>query len=100
LDICAAYGTPFCATADGVVTFAAEQSGLGRTVRIDHGNGYSTIYAHASALLVHKGQTVKRGEVIGKVGNSGRTTGIHCHYEVRQGGRPIDPRSYILAEAL
>jgi len=100
LDICAGYGTPFCATADGVVTFAGTQSGLGRTIRIDHGSGYSTIYAHASAILVHAGQSVKRGEVIGKVGNSGRTTGIHCHYEVRQNGRPLDARGYILADGL
>jgi len=100
LDICAAYGTPFCATADGVVTFAGYQGGLGRAIRIDHGNGYQTLYGHASSLLVRVGQAVKRGEVVGKVGNSGRTTGIHCHYEVRQNGRPLDPRSYILADGL
>jgi murein DD-endopeptidase MepM/ murein hydrolase activator NlpD len=100
LDICAAMGTPFGATADGVVTFASEQSGLGRTIRVDHGNGFSTVYGHASAILVRKGQSVKRGEVIGKVGNSGRTTGIHLHYEIRQGGRPLNPRTYILADEL
>jgi murein DD-endopeptidase MepM/ murein hydrolase activator NlpD len=96
LDISAASGTPFCATADGCVTFAGWDGSLGNTVKVDHENGYITVYAHARSSRVRRGQRVRRGEVLGEVGNSGRTTGIHLHYEVREKGRPLNPRRFIL----
>lgn len=96
LDICAERGTPFCATADGEVIFSGKNGNLGQTVKVDHGNGFVTVYGHAHALEVRSGQSVRRGDVLGSVGRSGRATGVHLHYEVRQDGRPVNPWSYIL----
>jgi murein DD-endopeptidase MepM/ murein hydrolase activator NlpD len=97
LDICAQRGTPFCSAADGKVVYASTNGSFGKTIKIDHGNGFETIYAHAHRILVEKGQSVRRGDVIGEVGSSGRSTGDHLHYEVRQNGRPVNPRRYLLS---
>ncbi len=93
LDIAANIGTPVIATADGVVArISYSSSGYGKMVVIDHGYGYRTIFGHNSRILVKAGQHIKRGEVIAKVGNTGRSTGSHLHYELRLNGVPIDPR--------
>lgn len=96
-DFAAAYGTPIYATADGVVTFAGWSSGYGRLVKIQHEFGIETRYAHQSKLMVKVGQRVSRGEQIGAMGNSGRSTGTHLHYEVRVGGKAVNPMIYIKA---
>ena len=95
LDIAARYGTPIFATADGTVTFAGMDGDYGRTVQIDHGYGYTTLYGHTSRLNVQVGQKVKRGEVIAWVGSSGLSSGPHVHYTVRVNGRLVDPLPYI-----
>jgi len=79
------------ATAAGRVIFAGRSGAYGRMVVIDHGNGFETRYAHLASTTVRKGERVRRGELIGRVGKSGNATGYHLHYEVRQNGRPVDP---------
>jgi murein DD-endopeptidase MepM/ murein hydrolase activator NlpD len=96
LDIANQPGTPIKATADGLVVFADTKAGYGQTVIIDHGYGLETWYAHNRRLTVTKGQKVKRGDPISQLGNSGRSTGPHLHYEVRVHGTPVDPLTYIL----
>lgn len=96
LDIAAAPGSPVFATADGVVTFAGYDEGYGKLVTIDHGYGVTTRYGHNAQLYVQVGQRVSRWDVIAAVGNTGRSTGPHCHYEVRVNGVPRDPALYIL----
>lgn len=96
LDLRAPLGTPIRASADGRVTSVGFNGDFGLTVEIDHGYGYSTCYAHANDASVRAGQTVRRGDVIGHVGHSGRTTGNHLHYEVRKSGTPVNPRQFIL----
>lgn len=96
LDIANRPGTPIRASADGVVQFADAKSGYGQTLIINHGYGLETWYAHTKKLLVTKGQKVKRGETVALLGNSGRSTGPHVHYEVRVNGTPVDPWGYIL----
>lgn len=96
-DFAAPIGTPVYAPADGVVVYAAWSSGYGRLIKIQHEFGVETRYAHLSRINVTKGQRVSRGERIGDIGNSGRSTGPHLHYEVRVGGRPINPMVYIKA---
>lgn len=96
LDIANYPGTPIRATADGTVAFAGAKAGYGQTVIIDHGYGLETWYAHNRRILVRPGQRVQRGESIAQLGNSGRSTGPHLHYEVRINGTPVDPLSYIL----
>lgn len=96
LDFGAPPGAPVYATADGVVSFAGFDSEYGKLVSIDHGYGVVTRYAHNSELFVVVSQKVKRGDVISAVGNTGRSTGPHCHYEVRVNGVPVDPTNYIL----
>ncbi len=96
LDLAAPRGTPIIATADGVVTFAGYQSGYGNIVTIDHGYGIQTRYAHNYRVLVSSGQSVRRYDVIAEVGSTGRSTGAHCHYEVRIRGVAVDPINYIL----
>lgn len=91
VDFKAAYGAPVHSTGKGVVTFAGWQSGYGRLVIVSHDNGYETRYAHLSAIDVDAGQSVTRGAVVGKVGNSGASTGTHLHFEVRVHGIPYDP---------
>lgn len=96
IDIAAAYGLPVRATGDGLVLQASDQGGLGRAVFLSHGYGLTTRYGHLSAVTVRPGQRVKRGDVIGRVGNTGRSTGPHLHYEVRLDGEPLNPIGYIL----
>jgi murein DD-endopeptidase MepM/ murein hydrolase activator NlpD len=95
VDIDAAIGTPIRATADGVVKSAQVQSGYGREVILDHGHDIETCYAHMSGFAVIAGQSVVRGQVIGYVGMSGRTTGAHLHYEVRIHNTPVNPHKYL-----
>jgi murein DD-endopeptidase MepM/ murein hydrolase activator NlpD len=96
IDISAPSGTPIRATADGTVKFAAVQNGYGREVIIDHGNNLETCYAHMSGFAVMAGETVVRGQVIGYVGVSGRTTGgANLHYEVRIHNTPVNPHKYL-----
>jgi murein DD-endopeptidase MepM/ murein hydrolase activator NlpD len=96
LDISAPIGTPIIATADGVVTLAGWDGSLGKSVRISHGFGVQTRYGHMSKLDVQAGQKVKRGQIIGYVGTTGRSTGAHLHYEVYRDGEAVDPLAYIL----
>lgn len=96
LDISAAYGTPVKAPAEGLVVFADREAGYGRVVKINHGYGFVTVYGHLDRILVKEGQRVKRGEVIGRVGMTGRTTGPHLHYEVWKDGEKQNPLHYIL----
>lgn len=96
-DFAAPHGTPIYSTADGVVIHAGWMSGYGRLVKIQHEFGIETRYAHMSKIHVKKGQRVSRGERIGDMGNTGRSTGTHLHYEVRVGGEPINPMIYIKA---
>ncbi len=92
IDLAGAYGTPIYATADGTVVRAGWNSGgYGNMVELDHGRGISTRYGHMSAVLVHAGDHVTRGEQIGRMGSTGRSTGNHLHYEVRIDGRPVNP---------
>lgn len=95
LDIAAAPGKPVLATADAVVTKAGRSGGLGKAVYLSHGFGIATRYAHLSKIAVEAGQQVRRGDVIGYVGNSGRSTGYHLHYEVHVDGKAVDPRGYL-----
>lgn len=99
IDIAAEKGTPIYAAADGVVEEARDRykrnRGYGKTILINHGYGFKTRYAHLSQILVKKGQKVKRWDIIGRVGDSGRTTGSHLHYEVIVNGKPVNPFSYI-----
>ncbi|MBV2361221.1 peptidoglycan DD-metalloendopeptidase family protein [Thalassococcus sp. CAU 1522] len=96
-DFAAPHGTPIYSTADGVVTFAGWSSGYGRLVKIQHEFGIETRYAHLSKINVKVGQRVSRGGRIGAMGNTGRSTGTHLHYEVRVGGKPVNPMIYIKA---
>lgn len=95
LDISASSGTPIKAAASGVVEFAGNKGGYGNCVIINHGNGLKTLYAHSSKLLVKEGQNVQKGDVIAKVGSTGRSTGPHLHFEVHVGGTPVDPLKYL-----
>ena len=96
-DFASDYGTPIYVTGDGVVTFAGWESGYGRLVKVSHAFGIETWYAHQSQIRVSVGQRVSRGDRIGDMGNSGRSTGTHLHYEVRVGGNPVNPMTYIKA---
>ncbi len=96
-DFAGPIGTPIYATADGVVTQSSWSSGYGRLIKIQHEFGIETRYAHLNSMRVSVGQRVSRGERIGDMGNSGRSTGPHLHYEVRVGGRPVNPMTYIRA---
>ncbi|MFN3211179.1 MAG: DUF5930 domain-containing protein, partial [Roseovarius sp.] len=96
-DFAAPHGTAIYATADGVVTHAGWQSGYGRLVKIQHEFGIETRYAHNSTLYVKKGQRVSRGQKISAMGSTGRSTGTHLHYEVRVGGKAVNPMIYIKA---
>ena len=94
LDFAATTGTPVYATADGVVEVAERKGGYGNCIDIAHGYNYLTRYAHLSEILVKQGQNVKRGEMIGKVGSTGKSTGPHLHYEVRFKDEPQNPVNY------
>jgi murein DD-endopeptidase MepM/ murein hydrolase activator NlpD len=97
LDIATAFGTPILAADSGVVMVAGwpDNSGYGNRVVIDHGNGYQTWYGHMSKVLVSVGQTVSRGSQIGLEGSTGRSTGPHCHFEIRKNGVPVNPLDYL-----
>ncbi|MGQ1946228.1 M23 family metallopeptidase [Geofilum sp. OHC36d9] len=99
LDFSAPEGTEIYATGDGVVTMMrASTIGYGKYLRIDHGFGYMTVYAHMSKFNVKQGQKVKRGDVIGYVGNTGKSTGPHLHYEVRIKNKPVNPTHYFFQD--
>jgi murein DD-endopeptidase MepM/ murein hydrolase activator NlpD len=95
VDVSSDYGAPVHATADGIITVAENHAGYGRLVVVDHGFGITTWYAHLSAFTAVPGARVKRGEVIGYTGISGRSTGPHVHYEVRMNNAPINPWRYM-----
>jgi murein DD-endopeptidase MepM/ murein hydrolase activator NlpD len=97
VDLRGAIGEPVHATADGKVTVAGWDGGYGRMIEINHGNGLSTRYGHLSEIDVKVGQTVHSGQVIGKIGSSGRSTGPHLHYETRVNGEPVDPQKFLRA---
>ncbi len=99
VDICAPAGTPIYASSSGVVSRAGYEragagSGYGYGVIINHGNGYSTVYAHCLSLAVSAGQSVSQGQLIGYVGSTGRSTGNHCHFEIRYNGSYLPPQNY------
>ena len=99
VDICAPASTPIYASASGVVTSAGYErggagTGYGNSLIIDHGNGYSTLYSHCLSLTVSAGQAVSQGQLIGYVGSTGRSTGNHCHFEIRHNGRYLPPQNY------
>jgi len=95
VDVASDYGAPVHATADGIITIAGNHAGYGRLVVVDHGFGITTWYAHLSAFSAVSGARVKRGEVVGYTGISGRSTGPHVHYEVRMNNAPINPWRYM-----
>lgn len=95
VDIAVPGGTDILASADGVVVAAEYKGTYGFTVRLDHGGGYETLYAHASRLMVSRGRTVRSGQLIALVGSTGRSTGPHLHFEVRVNGTPRDPLPYL-----
>ncbi|MFT5160266.1 MAG: murein DD-endopeptidase MepM/ murein hydrolase activator NlpD [Paracoccaceae bacterium] len=97
IDLAASSGTPLYATADGVVKFVGWAGGYGRVIKIQHALGFETRYAHMLRFRVKKGQRVSRGDRIGDMGSSGRSTGSHVHYEVRIGGKSVNPMKYIKA---
>ena len=98
IDIIANVGTPVKATGKGKVVFVGNKPGFGRVIEIDHGFGYRTVYGHLSKTKVKEGQMVKRGDLIGKTGNSGLSTGPHLHYEVIHNGENINPADFFFDE--
>jgi murein DD-endopeptidase MepM/ murein hydrolase activator NlpD len=101
VDMTADHGAPVVATADGTVSASGWYSGLGKRVVLEHGrNGLSTVYGHLSDYFVRPGQVVRRGEVIGRIGRTGRATGSHLHYEVRYLDTPVNPYKYLHTEGL
>ena len=97
VDLAGSFGSPVYATADGVVTHAGWESGYGNLIEIQHPFGFKTRFGHLSAVKVDVGQKVSRGDRIGDMGNTGRSTGTHLHYEVRVGNEPVNPMSFIKA---
>lgn len=98
VDFAADHGADVYAPADGLVLFVGNRGGYGKTVVLDHGYGVQTHFAHLSASRVQLGEQVKRGQVIAAVGNTGRSTGTHLHYEVRFNGIPQDPEKFIIED--
>jgi murein DD-endopeptidase MepM/ murein hydrolase activator NlpD len=92
IDIAAPYGSPVYAAVDGVVRVAGRSAGYGNLVRIDHGSGFGTGYAHLSKILVRPGQSVRKGQQIARSGNSGLSTGPHLHFETTRNGAAVNPR--------
>ena len=92
IDLAVDEGTPVVVTADGVVEFAGQEKGYGNIVRVDHGVGLVSAYAHNFKLLVQTGELVKKGQIIALSGKTGVVTGEHLHYEIRYRGKPLDPR--------
>ena len=95
VDIASPMGSPIMAMGDGVVTYAGPKTGYGNMVEVNHGQGYATRYAHASAVLVKVGDVVSRGQAVAKVGTTGRSTGPHLHFEVLRSGQQVDPMGYL-----
>ena len=91
VDLAAPKGTPIGASADGTVVFAGRRGGYGNTVIIEQADGRQTLYGHAERLLVNVGDQVRAGQSIATVGSTGRSTGPHLHFEVRENGKPVDP---------
>ena len=100
VDLAAPHGTPVFATADGLVGMAQWYSSYGNYVQIEHGGSLQTRYAHLSSYTVQPGDMVQKGDLIGYVGSTGRSTGPHLHYEVRVEGQPVNPVPYMLADAV
>lgn len=98
IDIRAGYATPVKTVANGVVTFSGKKKGYGRVVAVDHGNGVETYYAHLGRTFVSLFDQVKKGDPIGWVGLSGRTTGTHLHFETRVGGIAVNPAGNLSSE--
>ncbi len=98
IDIKGKYTTPIYATANGVVSFSGWMRGYGRVIKIDHNNGFLTLYAHCSRTLVKRDEKVKKGQIIAYVGSTGTTTGSHVHYEVRYKNRFLNPRKFLSLE--
>jgi murein DD-endopeptidase MepM/ murein hydrolase activator NlpD len=98
IDISTNMGNPIMATADGIVIKVQTDKYLGKNVTISHGNGFTTIYGHMSNFAVKAGQKVKRRDIIGYIGQTGKAAGPHVHYEVMRDGRRVDPRNYLLEE--
>ena len=96
IDFSLPVGSAVRVAGDGVVVAVQQQRGLGKVIKIDHGNDVMTVYAHLNKALVKKGQKVRRGDLIAESGNSGRSTAPHLHYEIRIGGRAVNPITYIL----
>ncbi len=96
VDISSPTGTPVVAPADGVVTYVGRKVDFGNIVTLDHGYGYRTRYGHNSRIIVRPGQQVRRGQVIALVGNTGKSTGPHLHYEVLRNGVPVNPLDFAL----
>jgi len=97
LDIAVGMGFPVVATADGKVLQSGPVGGYGNLVQIDHGNGIATLYGHNSQLAVRVGQSVKKGQVIAYAGSTGKSTGPHVHYEVRENDTAVDPWTYLIS---
>lgn len=95
IDISVLPGTPIVAAQEGTVAFAGYNGAYGKVVKLDHANGFSTLYAHNSRLLVYVGQTIEAGQVICLSGSTGRSTGPHLHFEVHKDGWPVDPLPYL-----
>jgi len=98
VDIAGKKGAPVLAAADGMVSFSGRAGSYGRTIKLSHGNGIETCYAHLRKCIVKNGKSVRQGERIGKVGRSGRADGCHLHYEVRIYGAPADPAPFLPAQ--
>jgi murein DD-endopeptidase MepM/ murein hydrolase activator NlpD len=95
VDIAGKPGTEIVAVADGIVTWSGDRWAYGLVVELDHGRGYTTRYAHANELLVQVGERVKKGQVIARMGSTGRSTGTHLHFEVRKNGKATNPQTYM-----
>ena len=95
VDIRASRRTKVVATAPGRVSYVGRDGAYGKVIRVDHANGYQTVYAHLWSRSVRTGKRVSRGDVLGRVGRTGNATGYHLHYEVRRQGRPVDPAPYL-----
>ena len=100
VDVAATEGTAIYALADGVVTKSGTRGGYGNSVELDHGEGTSTLYAHASQLLVREGESVHQGQLIARVGHTGRATGNHLHFELRRDGQAINPQRVLKSYGL
>ena len=100
IDIPAPHGTPIYATADGIVGRAQRLGGYGNYVEVEHGNAIQTRYGHMSSYIVTPGQQVKKGQILGYVGSTGRSTGNHLHYEVRIEGAPVNPMPFVRSDQM